>query len=70
MLLILSAVTELSHEASVNKTGLSSKFSGPVKLLRVVSPFNFMNYGNKNAKMSYCDHHKAIILLWVFIIVT
>lgn len=56
VLLIFTAVTEVSHEVSVNKTGLSSNFSGPVMPLHVVNPYNFMNDDNKM--------QKCIFLLW------
>lgn len=46
-------MTEVSHEVSVNKTGLSSNLSGPGKPLHVVNPYNFMSDDNKNAKKSF-----------------
>lgn len=38
VLLIFSAVTEVCHEVSVNKTGLSSKSSSHVKTIYVLNP--------------------------------
>lgn len=46
-------MTEVSREVSVNETGLSSNFCGPVEPLHVVNPYNFMTDDNKNAKVYF-----------------
>lgn len=61
VLLIFSAVTEVCHEVSINKTGLRSKSSRHVKTLYVVNP-------RETPKVSFLI--VARILLWRFVIVT
>lgn len=61
VLLIFSAVTEVCHEVSVNKTGFISKSGRHVKTLYVVNP-----WGNPNIFFLIL----AIILLRSFVIVT
>lgn len=61
VLLIFSAVTEVCHEVSINKTGLRSKSSRHVKTLYVVNP-------RETPKVSFLI--VARILLWSFVIVT